>query len=280
MIAAYYRLCKPGIVYSNALTALAAYLFAAQDGPSIATAIALILGLSFSIAGAAVLNNVIEKDVDARMDRTKSRAIPSGVISSRDALIFAALLSLAGLGILLLHVSTLVAALVAAGMVIYVAIYTPAKRFTRHSTLIGSLSGAVPPVAGYAAGAHALDLTALLLLLALCSWQMTHFFAIGLFRTDDYRNAGLPILPTLVPSSTIKHWMLFYAAAFAIVVAALGYVHGASLWYWLIMAPVTLGCLGSSLYGYRTQDTHRWARRVFFYSLFVLIFFSLSLALG
>lgn len=280
MIREYYRLAKPGIVYSNTLMALAAYLFATDRMPDLTVAAFLVLGVALAIAGAAVFNNIIEKDVDARMERTKSRALPSGRISVPRATVFASILSLAGLAILFLHVSALVCGLVLLGMFVYIAVYTPSKRLTSHSTLIGAVAGAIPPVAGYAAGAHALDLTALLLCAILASWQMTHFFAIGIYRARDYRDAGLPVLPTLKPVRTILHWMLFYAVLFTASAIILGFIHEVSIFYWLLMGATCIGWLFLCEYGYYAKDAHQWARRMFLYSLIVLLLLMLSLALG
>jgi protoheme IX farnesyltransferase len=280
MIREYYRLCKPGIVYSNAFMALAAYLFAVHGTPNIMVAAALLLGVALVVAGAAAFNNVIEKDVDARMERTRSRALPAGVISPRRALIFATVLSLAGLAILFLHVSPLVCGIVLFGMLVYVAVYTPSKRLTSHSTLIGAVAGAIPPVAGYAAGAHAIDATALLLCVILACWQMAHFFAIGIYRADDYRSAGLPILPTLRLARAIQHRMLFYTAFFVVSVILLGFLNSVSIIYWLLMGSVSIGWLFLCEYGYFARDTHLWAKRMFLYSLIVLLLLILSLALA
>jgi protoheme IX farnesyltransferase len=166
------------------------------------------------------------------------------------------------------------------GMLVYVAVYTPAKRLTSHSTLIGAVAGAIPPVAGYAAGAHAIDATALLLCVILACWQMAHFFAIGIYRADDYRNAGLPILPTLKPVRAIQHRMLFYTALFVASVILLGFLQSVSIIYWLLMGSVSIGWLFLSEYGYFARDTRLWAKRTFLYSLIVLLLLILSLALG
>lgn len=280
MIGAYYRLCKPGIVYSNALMALAAYLFAVKGAPDVKVAVSVLVGVALVVAGAAAFNNVMEKDVDARMERTRSRALPAGVITPRSALLFATVLSLAGLAILFLHVSPLVSGIVLFGMLVYVAVYTPSKRLTPHSTLIGAVSGAIPPVAGYAAGAHAIDMTALLLCVVLACWQMTHFFAIGVYRADEYREAGLPILPTLKPIRTIQHWMLFYAVLFAASIIILGFIHQVSILYWVLMGSACIVWLFLCEYGYYASDTRLWAKRLFLYSLIVLLLLMLALALG
>jgi protoheme IX farnesyltransferase len=280
MIAAYYRLAKPGIVYSNTLTALAAYAFAAGSAAKLDTAIFLALGLAFSVGGAAAINNVIDRDIDRKMERTRMRAVPSGRIAPGHALAFGAALEIAGLALLFLHVSAFACAITLFGIIAYLALYTPSKRFTVHSTLIGSLSGAVPPVVGYVAGSGQIDLTAVLLWAVLTAWQMAHFFAIGLYRKDDYGAAGLPIMPVLLPAHSVMHRIVFYSGLFFASVLAIAFVNGLGLLYILPAGLTSLGWFAFSLSGYRASDTRSWALRFFFLSLIALAAWCLALALA
>jgi heme o synthase len=278
MISSYYRLTKPGIVYSNILTAIAAFLFGSRGEIALALGVSLIVGLSLSIAGAAVLNNVIDRDIDTRMPRTQRRAIPTGIISPFHATFFGLVLSTIGLCTLYIGVSPLVGALTLGGVIVYVGIYTPAKRITPHSTLIGAISGAVPPVVGYVAATQTIDTIALLLFLILVTWQMVHFFAIALYRVDEYRAARLPVLPVHTHAIRTQQQMVIYAIAYGICITALWKISELGLLYIVPVGILSLGWIGLAVVGYNTHHIRSWARRMFFYSLILLVVWCVCLA--
>jgi protoheme IX farnesyltransferase len=159
----YYQLIKPGIVYGNAMTALAAFVFASTAPFNFPLLFATLFGLSFSIAAACVVNNIIDRDIDVHMERTKKRAIPTGQISIRKALIFAAVLGVIGFSLLFFYTNLYALFVTLFGVVVYLGLYTPLKRTTPHSTIVGALAGAVPPVVGYVAVTNELNGVAVLL---------------------------------------------------------------------------------------------------------------------
>jgi protoheme IX farnesyltransferase len=283
-IRAYYRLSKPGIVYSNTFVALASFLFASHGIPSFTPLLTLCGGIALVIAGSAALNNVLDRDVDARMTRTNDRALVRGTISPVHAVVFGFAAILAGLVLLGLGNSVLTALLAAAAAVLYVGIYTPAKRWTSHSTIIGAVPGALPTVIGYAAATQQLDVTALLLFLALVTWQMAHFYAIGTYRAEEYAAAGLRIIPVRVGARASQHLIVLYTFAFALAIGAFGVRAHASIWYWLVSGSIALVWCTYGLLGYRlgtsTEAIRTWARRMFFISLAVIILFCISLVLA
>lgn len=215
-VTAYYWLTKPGIVYGNALMAIAGYFFGANGSPTLTVFLAMLVGICAVMASACVFNNVIDRDIDARMERTKQRAIPAGAIPPAEALMFASFLLVVGLVLLLLGTNLLTAIVALAGHLAYVVLYTYAKRKTIHGTLIGTLSGSTPPVIGYVAATGALDVTALLLFLALAAWQMAHFYAIAIFRRDDYAAAAIPVLSVVKGLDETKRQITIYVGVFRI----------------------------------------------------------------
>ena len=272
---AYYRLTKPGIVYGNAITATAGFMLASRGHINIMTGIAMVLGLSLVIASACTINNYLDRDIDAEMDRTRRRALVSGVISGKAALVFAIVLAILGL-LLLAGFTTWCAATIALfGLITYTAVYTPSKRKTAYSTIIGSIPGAVPPVVGYTAVTGRLDLAAGLLFAFLASWQIPHFYAIGIMRINDYRAAGLPIWPITRGVPSTKRQMLVYIVAFtaaAALLTLLGYTSP------LFMVLALILCARWIWLGWQGQSTHEdkiWARAMFKRSLGVLIGLSL-----
>ncbi len=276
----YYRLVKPGIVYGNAMTALAAFVFASGRHVDAVLLIGMLVGISFTIAAACVVNNILDKDIDKHMERTKDRAIPTGIISTRNAFIFAAGLFLIGFLSLFLVTNLLALAVTLFGVFVYLALYTPLKRLTLHSTIIGALAGAVPPVVGYVSVTNSLDLTALLLFLILVCWQMTHFLAISIFRIDEYGRAKLPVMSVRVGVYHTKIVMIVYAFLFAFAVYALYVLRDLGLVYALSLGLFSAGWIILSFTGLSASNDRKWAFRMFFYSIAILLVFCLALALS
>ena len=171
----YYELTKPGIIYGNALTAVAGFFLASSQDIDWRLLLAAVLGLSFVIASACVFNNYVDREIDARMTRTSSRALAAGHISPHYALLFG--LALLVLGILVLHYYTTPLALWVAtfGFVVYVFLYTPLKPRSASALYVGAIAGATPPVVGYVAVTNTFDLYTLVLFAALYVWQIPHF---------------------------------------------------------------------------------------------------------
>lgn len=193
MLKNFYQLTKPGIVWSNALTAAAGFALASHSNFNWLLLVMMLVGLSCIISSACVFNNYADRAIDAKMERTKTR--PSiHALSGSSILIFGTLLGLIGIGILWQFTTTLAMSFAIAGFGIYVFLYTPFKPRTPHALWIGALAGATPPVVGYVTLTNQFDLIALSLFLFLFFWQIPHFLAIGSYRYDDYAQAGVPLL--------------------------------------------------------------------------------------
>jgi protoheme IX farnesyltransferase len=175
-----------------------------------------LIGLSFVIASSCVFNNYIDRHVDAKMARTKKRALATGEISIKNALIFGILLGLIGGSLLLIYTNLLTFFIAFAGFLIYVFPYSFGKYRTSYGTLIGSIAGAAPPLVGYCAVSNHFDLGALILFLIVVFWQMPHFYAIALYRFNDYSRAGIPVLPVKKGAYVTKMHMVLYTVAFII----------------------------------------------------------------
>lgn len=280
MLKEYYRLTKPGIVYGNVMYAIAGFLLAAQRHIDLQLLLATLAGTSLVIAGACAYNNVLDRNIDAKMKRTQKRAIPRRLISIRAALIYATVLAAAGFVLLAIFVNWLVVAIEAVGIIVYVLVYGWAKRSTEHSTVIGSVSGSVPPVAGYCAVTGRLDSGALLLFLILTFWQMPHFYAIGIYRLREYKAAGLPILTVRRGILATKKQIVIYMWAFLIAVVALWLAGYAGFSYLVIVGSISLYWLWLGIKGFNTADDAKWARKIFGYSLVVTLVFSFMLAIN
>jgi heme o synthase len=280
LLRTYYRLTKPGIIYGNLLSALAGFFLAAKTHPDVVLLIAMALGTGMVIGCACVLNNVIDRGIDRKMARTRKRALVSGEISPLAAIMYAVFLGAAGFTLLLLFTNTVTVLLGAIGLVDYVAVYGYAKRKTPFGTLVGSISGATPLAAGYTAVTGRFDTAALILFLMMVFWQMPHFYAIGLFRRDDYASAGLPIVPVVRSAHVAKVRIVGYVVAYMIASVALFLQGSAGYVYLLGMTALGVWWLWRAVQGFSAPDTTRWARKFFFSSLYVLLGLSVFVGLG
>ena len=177
------------------MTTVAGFLLASKHDFNLSLFIFLIIGVSLVIGSACAFNNYLDRDIDHFMERTKKRALVAGTISDRRALTFATVIGLVGFLILVYHTNWLVVIIGLIGFVDYIVAYTYLKRHSVHATLVGSISGSMPIVAGYCAVTNQVDAAAILLFLVMTVWQMPHFYAIALRRKADYEKAGIPVFP-------------------------------------------------------------------------------------
>lgn len=240
----------------------------------------MLFGLSGIMGAACVFNNIIDRDIDKKMDRTKNRALVLKTISIKSALIYAISLSIIGSAILYFFTNLLTLSIALLGLFFYVVVYGIAKRRTVHGTLIGCISGAVPPVVGYTAVTNQLDIAALLLFLILIFWQMPHFYAIALYRLKDYKNAKIPVMPLIRGLQSAKYQILFYIGILLIVSSLLTLFHYTGYVYLSVMAIVCLVWFGKGIRGLRVEKDLLWAKSMFRFSLVVICVFSVMVSLG
>lgn len=268
----YYRLTKPGIVYGNMITAAAGFLFASKWHIVLKLAAGTMIGMALVIASACVFNNYIDRGIDKRMARTKKRALVSGEVSGAAALTYGVVLCVLGFLLLILWTNALVVWLGVVGLVDYVVLYGWSKRTNVYSTLIGSVSGSVPLVAGYVAVSDRFDVSALILFLIMTFWQMPHFYAIGIRRLEDYKAAGLPILPAVRGVAAAKRQIVAYIVAFLLANAALTIFGKAGVTYAVVMCGISAVWLLRGRDGFRhSKDDTVWAKKMFLFSLLVML---------
>jgi len=204
----YLELTKPRLSFMSVITALVGYLAAVPysywDWPRM---LLLVLGTALCAGGVAALNMWMESDTDAKMQRTAGRPIPTGVIAPGSAFVVGWSLCVAGLAVLFKLVNGLSAFLALATIVAYLAIYTPAKRWSRWNTELGAISGALPPLIGWAAAGRTNPGLGWSLFAILFTWQMPHFFALAWTYRKDYAAAGMPMLSVIDPTGTkLSRW--------------------------------------------------------------------------
>jgi len=192
-ISDFVELTKPRITLLVLITTLVGFYMGSRDRLSFFLLFHTILGTALVASGASALNQYFERDLDARMMRTRHRPLPDGRLVPNDALIFSCIVSVMGVAYLAVFVNALTAALGAATLTGYVLVYTPLKTRTALCTLIGAFPGAAPPLMGWTAARGEVDVVALSLFAILFLWQMPHFFAIAWIFTEDYARAGYSV---------------------------------------------------------------------------------------
>jgi heme o synthase len=279
MLRAYWQVVKPGIVGGNLIAVAGGFLLAADGHAPAGLLLATIAGMALVIASACVLNNCLDRDLDRRMVRTRERVLARGLMAPRDAGIYAAVLGIAGIAVLAAVTNALVVAAALAGFAVYLGLYTLAmKRRSVHAPLAGSLAGACPPLAGYCAASGRIDTGALILLLMFALWQMPHFYAIAVYRLDDYAAAGVPVLPVRKGVAVTRRHIIAYILAFgiaALMLAPAGYAGGR---YLAVAAASVAAWLGLA-WAYRPAATRLWARRLFVCSVVVICALSAMMAI-
>ena len=195
----YLALTKPRLNGLVVATSAAGYYLGVQGSTDLLAMASAVAGTALVAGGAAVLNQVYERDTDALMRRTRMRPLPDGRIPLAEATIFGLALSAAGLGVLATRTNLAAAALALATLVIYLTVYTPMKRRTPLATLIGAVPGALPPLIGWTASHGTISIGGITLFAIVFLWQIPHFMAIAWLYRDDYGRAGFPMLPVVDP---------------------------------------------------------------------------------
>jgi len=189
----FFELTKPGITTMVLITTLVGYYMASRNGLRPLLLLHTILGTALVAGGASGLNQYFERDLDARMHRTRNRPLPAGRLFPNEALFFSMIISVVGVADLMFFVNVLTGVLGLMTLAAYIFVYTPLKTRTALCTLIGAFPGATPPVMGWTAAGGDIDAVALSLFAILFLWQMPHFFAIAWMCTEDYARGGFSV---------------------------------------------------------------------------------------
>lgn len=263
---------KPGIIFGNIVTLAGGFFLATQAQFNFSLLIISMLAMSLIIACGCVYNNCIDRDIDPLMQRTKDRPIVIGSITVKVALWYGTALGLLGFALLYYLTNPLTTIVAFIGLFFYVVVYSLwLKRRSIYGTIIGGVAGAVPPVVGYCAVTGRFDTGALLLFLILFTWQIPHFYAISIYRLNDFKAAAIPILPVQKNIHYTKMSMLMYIVAFfvtAIMPSLFGY---AGLAYFITACLTSVAWLALGIYGFFAKDELRWARSMFLLSIIIIM---------
>ena len=198
-VADYLELTKPRLNFLVVATSAAGYYLGSTGAIDIVSMAEAVAGTALVAGGAAALNQLYERDTDALMRRTRTRPLPAGRVTPQDARVFGLALSAAGLVLLAARANWLSAGLALATLLTYLVIYTPMKRRTPLSTIVGAVPGALPALIGWTASHGAIDRSGAALFAIVFCWQLPHFMAIAWLYREDYAKAGFPMLPVIDP---------------------------------------------------------------------------------
>ena len=232
--AAFIELTKPRITFLILVSTALGYYLGNTGQFELFNFLYTIIGTAMLAGGAGAMNHYIEKDLDILMERTKSRPIPAGLISSQTALYFGIIQSVLGFGLLLAFVNTLTALLGLLTIFLYIFVYTPLKMITWLNTTIGAVPGALPALGGWAASANELNPNAWILFAILFLWQHPHFYAIALMCKEDYKKAGFKMLPVIEEDNNRTNRQIIWHAFLLIPVSLFFVVTGVlgSIYFW------------------------------------------------
>lgn len=263
----------------NLVAACSGVFFASQGDINWALLGYVALGTSCVVASGCIFNNYIDRDIDGKMQRTKRRGFVLNTVHVPKSLILASLLGL--LGITVLHVLTNWYAVFFAtlGFFVYVCLYSLYfKRQSVHGVLIGSASGACPPVIGYVAVTGLVDWASVLLFLMYCIWQLPHSYAIAVYRRDDYKAANIPILPVIRGVASARNQILIYISLFLILCTLMTLLGYTGYTYLFGMLAVNSYWLYLALKKDESTSMRVWGKKVFFMSIAVIMTLSVLIS--
>ncbi|MCB5184206.1 heme o synthase [Methylobacillus gramineus] len=276
----YLLITKPGIIFGNLISVAGGFFLASRGEIDFALLLATAIGISLVIASGCVLNNYIDRDIDSMMERTRNRVMVQGLIPAHTAIIYGCSLGLAGIALLYANTNMLTVWLSLFGFAIYVGAYSLyLKRNSVYGTLIGSLSGAAPPVIGYCAVSNEFDMGAVILLVIFSLWQMPHSYAIAIFRLKDYTAASIPVLPVKRGILATKKHIVLYIIAFVIAAIMLTLSGYTGYSYLIVAGVISIYWLGMALAGYKTSNDQVWAKKLFMFSIVTITALSVMMSI-
>lgn len=273
----YYELCKPNVVLMMLLCALVGIVLASETLLPFMDIIIPLTGIALCSGSAAAINQIIDREADAEMDRTDKRPIPQGEVSVINASIFAFTIGILGVLILVYLVNTLTAILTVLALGGYAFIYTIyLKRATPQNIVIGGLAGAAPPLLGWASVTNSIEPNALLLVLIIFIWTPPHFWALAIYRKDDYAKQSIPMLPVTHGVAFTKLQIVLYTIILFLV----------SLFPYIVLMSGTIYLLSalilSSLFLFYSvrlylSDDDKYAMQTFWFSIYYIFFIFIAL---
>ena len=266
-------LTKPGIILGNLISAAGGFFLASRGHIDIALMVPFLLGIALVIASGCVFNNFIDREIDRKMSRTMARSLARDAVPPVNAFTYALVLGISGVVVLLMTTNKLCSSLVVSGFTVYVVFYS------LYAAYIGSMAGAIPPVAGYCAVTGHFDSGAGILFLIFALWQIPHCYAFEIISLKDYLAAGIPVAPVSLDVRTVKRHIVFFIFAFwgaSLMLTFTGFTGYLYLWIMTLFGIVWL-CIACK--GYKVSDSRRWAKLLFHFSLVCILVLSFMMSI-
>ena len=273
VVRSYYQLTKPRIILLLLITTAGGMWVAAQGQVDPLLALVTLFSGACASGAANTMNCLYDRDIDTIMERTRNRPLPSGRVSPRDAMIFAATLTVLSFGLLAYFANLLSALLSMSGIVFYVLIYTHwLKRHSTQNIVIGGAAGAIPPLVGWAAVTGSLDISAWILFLIIFLWTPPHFWALAIMIRDDYEKVKVPMLPVVLGNKVTSQEIMYYTLVLIPTTLVLVYPLGVMGAFYGVSA-LLLGLLfvKKSWDLIRQPEDYQTARSLFKYSIFYMM---------
>tara|TARA_Y100000310_G_scaffold24067_1_gene23141 strand:+ start:2894 stop:3787 length:894 start_codon:yes stop_codon:yes gene_type:complete len=266
-VAGYVALTKPRIIELLLVTTVPTMFVAEQGVPSVWLMVATVLGGSLAAGGANAINMVVDRDIDALMERTRKRPLVTGVMSARNALVFSIVLEVVAFAWLFTFVNLLSALLAVSATLFYVFVYTRwLKRTSTRNIVIGGVAGAAPVLIGWSAVTNSLDWAPVVLFLVIFYWTPPHFWALAIRYRDDYANAEVPMLPVVAGLETTARRIILYTVVLVALTVVFAPVAGMGAIY-LASALILGAVFGAFALAVRRDPSERTAMRLFTYSI-------------
>lgn len=268
-------------MYGNVLTGAAGFLLAARGDIDWWLFVVTIVGMTLVVSSACALNNFLDRDIDSKMERTKKRPSLTGELSGREMVVYAIALAVVGIVMLAYWTNWLVVAIGLIGYVTYVWFYGAwSKRKSIHGTLVGSVSGAMPIIGGYAAVSGQVDLGMIVVFLIMFFWQFPEFYSISIYRRREYKSASVPVMTVVkgIPS-TIRQ-IYIYTSLYVMSTIGLTIIGLTGLVYMAVMTVFGIYWITIALKGFQTRQPEKWARHMFRLAMVNVLVFCLMASAG
>jgi heme o synthase len=263
------RLTKPRIT-GLVVATFAGGVWLAPGGMARWRLVMTLIGTALVVSASNTINMFLERDQDRLMERTRARPLPEGRLSPEAALVFGTALVCAALPLLFLAGNALTGILAVVAFVSYVAVYTPMKRQSAAALFVGAIPGAMPPLMGWTAATGRLDAPGLVLFAVLFFWQIPHFLAIAIFRSEDYARAGFRVLPLVTSARATRIYIVGFSLVLVAATILLQPLHVAGVHYLAVASLLGTVLIGWGLAGFRRAAARGWARSLFFFSIVYL----------
>jgi len=269
---------KPGIIMGNLVYGLGGFFYASHSTMVMPIFIGTMLGLILIIGSACAFNNVYDMDIDSIMKRTQNRPMIKGEISKQNAIIFATVIGISGFACLWFLSSKTAFWSGIFAFFMYVVAYTMwTKRQSVWGTFTGSLSGAMPILMGYVAITDSITTEIIFLYIMCVVWQMPHSYGIAIFRFDDYKLAKINVLPVVKGLVATRNSIILHISAFVVTLSIFGYMEYMHPIGLLIILSLSLYWLFLAVFLFKEETKEKWAKQIFFQSIFIVIVLNLCL---